>query len=130
MLLTGCAVLFPRQYSAADHVAFLTRVLDADPKGREALWRSYGSGDDSPEARLRVALLQSVPHHPGSDPVAARARLEALAEQNPAPLAVASVARLRLAEMSETVECRNETTELRARLARVVDIERRLNQDN
>ena len=129
LLLSGCASLFPRQYAAADHVGFLTRALDADARGREALWRTYGTGDASHEARLRVALLQSVPHHPGYDPAAARAQLEALAGQNPAPRDVATVARLRLAEMSETVECRDETAELRARLARVVDIERRMNQD-
>ena len=130
LLLSGCAALFPRQYSAVDHLAFLTRALDADPKGREALWRSYGHGDASDESQLRVALLQSVPGHSGYDPAAARVRLDALAGQNPAPVEVASVARLRLAEMNETVECRTDATELRARLARVVDIERRLNQDN
>ena len=29
--------MFPRQYSAVDHLAFLTRALEADAKGREAL---------------------------------------------------------------------------------------------
>lgn len=121
--------MFPRQYTAVDHLGFLTRALDADPRGREALWRSYGHGGSSDDALLRIALLQSVPGHAGYDPAAARVRLDALAGQNPAPVDVAAVARLRLAEMNETVECRNEATELRARLARVVDIERRLNQD-
>jgi len=130
LLLSGCAALFPRQYSAVDHLSFLTRALDADPRGREALWRSYGHGDASDDTQLRIALLQSVPHHSGYDPAAARVRLDALAGQSPASVDVAAVARLRLAEMGETVECRNEATELRARLARVVDIERRLNQDN
>jgi hypothetical protein len=130
LLLSGCAALFPREYSAMDHLAFLTRALDADARGREALWRTYGRGGATDDAQLRVALLQSVPGHAGYDPAAARVRLDALAGQNPAPVEVATVARLRLAEMNETVECRNEATELRARLARVVDIERRLNQDN
>lgn len=129
LLLGGCAAMFPHRYSAMDHVAFLTRALDADAKGRETLWRSYGHGDTSDETQLRIALLQSVPGHAGYDPAAARARLDALAGQSPAPLEVAAVARLRLAEMNEMVECRNEATELKARLARVVDIERRLNQD-
>ena len=128
LLLGGCATIFPRQYSAVDHLAFLTRALDADAKGREALWRNYGHGDTSDDTQLRIALLQSVPGHAGYDPAAARMRLDALAAQSPAPLEVAAVARLRLAEMNETVECRNEATELKARLARVVDIERRLDQ--
>jgi hypothetical protein len=78
---------------------------------------------------LRVALLQSVPHHSGYDPARAREQLDALASRSPASRDVAMVARLRLAEMGETAACRSEATELRARLSRVVDIERRLNQD-
>ena len=33
-----------------------------------------------------------------------------------------------VAELGETADCRSEATELRQRLSRVVDIERRLNQ--
>ena len=40
---------------------------------------------------------------------------------------VASVARLRLAQMHENADLRREVAELKQRLARVVDIERRLN---
>ncbi|MGH8480916.1 MAG: hypothetical protein ACRES8_00465 [Nevskiaceae bacterium] len=129
MLLAGCAAWFPQKYAAEDHVAFLTQALGADAKGREAMWRNYGAGNGSEAEQLRVALLQSLPHHSGYDPAAARERLDTLATRTPASFDVAVVARLRLAEMGETAECRTETAELRQRLSRVVDIERRLNQD-
>lgn len=127
MLLAGCAALFPRQYAAADHLDFLVQALAADARGREVLWHAVSAAEPTDDAQLRVALLQSVPDHSGYDPAAARARLDALASRRPASRDVAMVARLRLAELGETAECRSEATELRQRLSRVVDIERRLN---
>jgi hypothetical protein len=127
VLLGGCAALLPRG-TGPEPVAYLTQALAADAGGREALWRGLPSGDDSPSAQLRVALLQSLPLHSGHDPAAARRRLDALASHAGAPHEVAAVARLRLAQMDEIAECRNEADELRQRLGRVVDIERRLNR--
>jgi hypothetical protein len=127
--LASCASWFPRRYTAVDHLAFLSQALDADPRGRETIWRSMTGSDASDDTRLRIALMQSLPHHSGYDPAAARERLDALATRTPIAPEVATVARLRLAEMNETAECRGEASELRQRLARVVDIERRLNQD-
>lgn len=127
MLLGGCAT-WSQHLTAVDHLGFLTQALGADPGGREALWRSAAGGGGSDDAQLRIALLQSLPNHSGYDAAAARLRLDALASKNPASIEVTSVARLRLAEMSETAECRAEVTELKQRLARVVDIERRLNK--
>lgn len=130
LLLSSCAAWFPRGYTATDHLAFLTQALAADPHAREALWRGAAAREDSEDAQLRTALLQSVPHHSGYDPARARERLDALASRSPGSRDVAMVARLRLAEMGETAACRSEAAELRARLSRVVDIERRLNHQD
>lgn len=125
VLAGGCAA-WSKNLSTADHVGFLTQALEADPKAREGLWRYHAAGS-SDDAQLRAALLQSLPNHSGYDPAAARERLDALASKNPASISVASVARLRLAQMGDNAACRSEVAELQRRLARVVDIERRLN---
>jgi len=124
LLASGCA-RWSQNLATVDHLGFLTQALSADAKGRESLWR-YNAGGKSDDAQLRAALLQSLPNHSGYDPVAAREHLDALASKNPASIDVASVARLRLAQMGDDAECRSEVAELQRRLARVVDIERRL----
>jgi hypothetical protein len=128
--LGGCAAWSSRFYTGSDHLAFLSQALEADPRAREALWRGLAGGEPTEDRQLRIALLQSLPHHSGYDPAAARAQLDVLATRKPASREVTAIARLRLAELDESAECRTETTELRARLARVVDIERRMNRDN
>ena len=127
--LASCAAMSSRPYSAADHLAFLSQALQAEPPERELLWRGLAGAPPSEDQQLRVALMQSLPNHSGHDPAAARARLDALAARHPGLRDVAAVARLRLAELDETAACRSEATELRARLARVVDIERRMNRN-
>jgi hypothetical protein len=127
-LLGGCAAWSSRHYSAVEHIEFLSQALQADARARDALWRNLVNKDGSDDSELRAALLQSVAGHSGTNVVEARARLDALAAKNPASLAVASVARLRLSQLNEGVQCRDEVAELKQRLARVVDIERRLNQ--
>jgi hypothetical protein len=125
--LAGCAS-WSERLTAVDHVDFLVQALESDGRGREQLWRDYASGDGSDDAQLRAALLQSLPDHSGYDPIQARSRLDALAVKRPGSVNVASVARLRLAQMHGDGDCRREVSELKQRLARVVDIERRLNQ--
>jgi hypothetical protein len=110
-----------------DHLDFLVRAMEADGRAREQLWRDYGAAAGSDDVQLRAALLQSLPDHGGYDADKARARLDALAVKQPVSVDVASVARLRLAQMHENADLRREVTELKQRLARVVDIERRLN---
>lgn len=127
-MLGGCAAWSSRHYSAVDHIEFLTQALQSDAQGRDLMWRDLVNRDRSDDSELRAALLQSVPGHAGHDVAAARARLDALAAKNPASLEVASVARLRLSQLNEESQCRDEVTALKQRLARVVDIERRLNQ--
>ena len=124
-LLGGCASWSSR-LTAVDHLEFLTQALEADGRAREQLWRQYEGSEDSDDARLRAALLQSLPDHSGYDPATARTRLDALAVK-PGSDDVASVARLRLAQLSDDNDCRREVAGLKQRLARVVDIERRLN---
>ena len=123
-LLGGCSAWSSRP-TAVDHLEFLTQALGADGRASEELWRQIELADGSDDAQLRAALLQSLPDHSGYDLAAARARLEALAAQ-PGQASVASVARLRLAQLSDDNDCRREVAELKQRLARVVDIERRL----
>jgi hypothetical protein len=128
VLLGGCAAWSSRHYSAVDHIDFLSQALQSDARGRDAMWRELANGGNSDDAELRVALLQSVPGHVGYNAAEARARLDALASKNPAGLEVSSIAKLRLSQLNEGLQCRDEVAELRQRLARVVDIERRLNQ--
>ena len=123
-LLGGCSAWSSRP-EAVDPLEFLTQALEADGDAREQLWRQTDGGDGSDDAQLRAALLQSLPDHSGYDPAAARARLDALAAKGPAD--VSRVARLRLAQLSGDHDCHREVAELKQRLARVVDIERRLN---
>jgi len=129
-LASGCAA-WSRHATAEDHLTFLSQALDADARTRETLWRDFGARatGGSDDALLRVALLQSLPNHSGYDAAAARVRLDALASRNPVSVQVAAMARLRLAEMGDSAECRDEVAQLKQRLARVVEIERRMNQE-
>jgi len=105
----------------------LTQALNARPERREALWRANGDSDGSDEAELRVALLQTVPEHSGHDPAAARRRLGVLLAHKPRA-DLASLARLRLAELRATDDCSSELATMRARLAQLIDIEQELHR--
>jgi len=124
--LGGCAA-WSQRASAVDHLDFLAQALEADSRAREQLWRDYGAAAGDDDAQLRAALLQSLPDHSGYDADQARAHLDALAVKQAGSQEVASVARLRLAQMDESADLQREVVELKQRLARVVDIERRLN---
>ena len=125
---SGCALL-PRYAAptALDEIQYLTIALEADPGAREALWKTAGTAGKSDEAELRVALLQSVPGHSGYDPVAAHDSLERIAARPAAPEAITTVARLRLAQVDQDAAMAAEITQLKQRLARVVEIEKRMN---
>jgi len=125
-LLGGCASWSSRP-TATDHLEFLTQALAADRRAREELWRQVESADGSDDAQLRSALLQSLPGHSGYDLATARTRLDVLAVKQPGSADVASVARLRVAQLNDDSDCHREVAALKQRLARVVDIERRLN---
>lgn len=125
ILLSGCAIdsLTARSH-AADDLEFLDRAMSSGPAAREAMWRETSAGRGQ-EAQLRVALMQSVPNHSGSDPAAAQRNLRSLLAQNP-PQDIAALARVRLDELRSSSQCVGETQELRHRLAQVVNIERDL----
>lgn len=123
-LLAACAAQ-PAGPRAADELEFLDHALSGSPAAREALWRETQAAGRSQETQLRLALLQSVPDHSGSDPAAAQRGLRQLLAQSP-PQDLAAVARVRLDELRASNQCVGETQELRRRLAQVVNIERDL----
>ena len=124
MMLAGCAHRFTRSY-AVDDLDFLRRAVDGSPATREAMWKETQGAERTQNTQLRLAILQSVPDHPGSDNAAAQHNLRVLLAQNPPP-EIAAIARLRLSEVRSSGQCEVETQELRRRLAQVVNIERRL----
>jgi hypothetical protein len=115
------------QPSALDEMKFLTVAYEADPMARESLWRTAATAGKSADTDLRVALLQSLPGHSGYDPLAARERLQQLASKPSVPPEIGAVARLRLAHLEQDAALAAEVAQLKQRLARVVEIEKRLN---
>jgi hypothetical protein len=124
LLLAGCAHHAARSYAVED-LDFLHRAVDGNAATREAMWKETQAAERTPNTQLRLALLQSVPDHPGYDDAAAQRNLRSLLAQNPSP-EITAVARTRLSELRYTDQCIGETQELRRRLAQVVNIERRL----
>ena len=91
------------------------------------MWQDIKGGEDhSSVTELKRALLQSYPDHSGFDLVAGRRRLQALVRSGPPDVAL--VAKLRLAEMSQSLQCMADVLDLRRRLAEITDIERQLNR--
>ena len=126
LALSGCAVLLPWERTARGHADFWAEALAADAAAREHLWKQTLLGERDDDRVLRTALMQSLPGHLGSDMRSAERTLRALAERRSD---VGVLARLRLAELGEGRECREETTELKRRLSKVVDIERTLDRN-
>ena len=124
-LLSGCALEPLTRSRAADDLDFLDRAISSAPAAREAMWRETVAARHSQDTQLRLALLQSVPDHSGSDPAAAQRNLRSLLAQSP-PQDLAAVARVRLDELRSSNQCVSETQELRRRLAQVINIERDL----
>lgn len=129
----GCALQPPAASDTQDDVQFLDRAIEAGPHTREAMWRAaQANADRGPDGVLRLALLQSLPDHPGYDPAAAQRSLRALIAQG-TPDNVVLVARWRLAELRNGMQCQGanqdlqtENQELKRRLSRVVEIERQI----
>jgi hypothetical protein len=133
VMLSACSSWPLMTESTSDHLDFFARALSADPQKRESMWRDASrSSHRSQGAALDRALLQSVPGHSGYDPNAAESALQALIDDGP-PAAIDSIARMRLAELKTELrgvgECRQENAQLKQRLSRVVDIERKLNSN-
>jgi hypothetical protein len=131
LALAGCSigpVHVHRGADARDHLEFLVRALGADAAGREAMWQTTLKLPVSEAATLHRALLRSVPGHSGYDVAAAEAELQALLSQSPSA-DVAPVARARLEDLRATAGCRYEVENLKRRLSKVADIERRLDSE-
>lgn len=104
-------------------------IAISSPGKREALWRSLRHQQDSSEAAVKRALLQSLPGHSGYDPDTARRRLSAISYSKDSE--DAALARIRLAEISngsDSEDCRNQVRDLQQRLDKIVDIERSLDR--
>jgi hypothetical protein len=125
MLLAGCAHRMTRSSYAVEDLDFLRHATEASATTREAMWRQAIAAERTPNNQLRIAIMQSVPEHPGSDSGAAQRGFRNLLAQDP-PADIAAIARLRLSELRSTDQCTVEAQELRRRLAQVVNIERRL----
>ena len=126
LAVAGCASRPLANSRSVDDLEFLARAMDGSTTLREAMWKeTLAAGRNSPDAALRLALLQSVPDHSGYDPAAAQHNLRVLLAQNP-PENVAALARVRLSELRSSNQCLGETQELKRRLAQVVDIERQI----
>ncbi|MGH8462183.1 MAG: hypothetical protein ACRESS_11285 [Stenotrophobium sp.] len=127
LCMAGCAMLPAAPDSAREQLDFMARAMSASPSAREAMWQSARAGGTSERAELRAALLQSIPDHSGYDPGAAQRRLKAFLARNPSP-GLAAVARVRIAELADSDNCREEAADLRRRMTMMVDIERRQDQ--
>ena len=131
LALTGCAsapLRVERGPGAAEHLDYLVRALAAEPAQREQIWQvaqQEGGGD---VAALHRALLRSVAGHGGYDPAAAESELQALLAKKPND-EIAAVARVRLEDLRVANACRREVENLKRRLSKVADIEKRLDQE-
>lgn len=131
LLLAGCA-LGPlhvhRGRDAADHLGYLARALAAEPSQRERLWQEALQEPTGEEASLHRALLRTVAGHSGHDMATAETELQSLLAQSPSD-DIGSVARARLEDLRVANACRHEVENLKRRLSKVADIEKRLDQE-
>jgi hypothetical protein len=130
--LSVACTAWPWRYgdSSADasaHLEFLLQALAADAAKRETFWRATSGEPLTEDAALRKALLRTVPGHSGYDPVLAERELQAVLAREPSR-EIAPVARLRLEELRSLHSCRIEVDSLKKRLAKVADIERKLDR--
>lgn len=122
LLLGGCANL-PIQWPGSA-LTFWAAAVEADEAARERMWRDaeYRQQD------WQIALLQSLPDYHRYDPVAARRGLRTIVKASPHG-DVGAIARLRLAELQNGRSCQAQVEVLQKRLAEIIAIERRLDND-
>ena len=131
VLLSGCAAAPVPVHRGADigsHLEFLARAMNVPPAQREALWQAAVKEPTSPAATLHRALLRTVAGHSGYDLAAAEAELQQLLASSPS-IDIAPVARSRLEDVRAMNACRQEADGLKKRLAKVADMEKRLDQE-
>lgn len=114
--------------SAVGQSEFLIEALTAEPPAREALWQQAQRDRSGDVAVLRHALLRSVPGHSGYDIAAAESELQAFVGAEPSA-SLALIARARLEDLRAARQSRAELDQLKRRLSKVADIERRQDQN-
>lgn len=107
---------------------YLLRALTVDASGREAMWQAAEHESAGESATLHRALLRSIPGTSLYDPNAAQTALEDLVAHNPSP-DVALVARARIEDLHAINACRGDVENLKRRLSKVADIEKRLDRE-
>jgi hypothetical protein len=131
LLLAGCATTpwpFAGSVGAQTPANYLVMALAADPKEREALWQAAQHDTAGEMTSLHRALLRSIPGSAIYDPVAAESALQDLLTHDPRA-DVAQVARARLADLHAIAACRSDVDDLKRRLSKVADIEKRLDRE-
>lgn len=132
LALGACADLrlpaFMQSESASSPADYLLKALTTDTAGREALWQAAEHESAGEQASLHRALLRSVPGSTLYDPVAAEAALQELVAHNPSA-DVALVARARIEDLHAVNACRGDVENLKRRLSKVADIEKRLDRE-
>jgi hypothetical protein len=111
-----------------DHFAYLVRALNSDNEEREDLWRDASREPPGEVATLHRALLRTVPGHSGWDLAAGESELQGLLAQSPS-YHVAPVVRARLEDLRTINAYRHEVDQLKRRLSKVADIEKRMDQE-
>ena len=107
---------------------YLVRALTADAAGREELWQAAEHESAGELASLHRGLLRSIPGTTVYDPVAAETALQEIVSQKPSP-DVALVARARIEDLHALNACRGDVENLKRRLSKVADIEKRLDRE-
>lgn len=124
--LVGCGLDAGVRHDPAP-AQFLQQALNAAPDEREQMWARARKEPGGPQAKLHVALLQSLPAHSGYDLLSARRALQRLGSDDDDE--IAAVARIRLAELDMTRSCSAQNQDLQKRLKKVIDIERTLDEE-
>lgn len=121
--LYGCVLTPPAKFEggpassrAGDQTQYLLKAISASPATLEAMYRT-AQKDSNGVGRLHRALILSMPDYSGYDASTAAEQLRKL--QSSHDESVATVARLRLAEMHEEAACQQ-------KLHEIVVIERRM----
>lgn len=105
-------------------LGFWAQAVEAGADERERMWAdAQYAGQD-----WQVALLQSLPDYHRYDPAAARRGLRKAADAYPSS-DIAAIARIRLADLQNRKSCQAQVELLQKRLADVIAIERRLDDD-
>ena len=130
-MLAACSHLpwwMTSEPAAASPADYLVAALASDEKGREQLWQVLQKESPGESQRLHRGLLRSIPGSPIYDPIGAEKELLDLIAENPSR-EVAQVARARLDDLKAIAACRTDVEDLKRRLSKVADIEKRQDRE-